>query len=337
MYLDQLSNAEKAEERREIVQRLRQDVAVFHVGIGDEFKVFFDVNPKPTQGEYLIAVNDKLRVEFLNDPEHSATVTVRPDGRISLPAIGSVMTAGLTADTLARQIQKRYAGILNQGSFIQGGVVSVSEVTVNVIQSHSPADRFIAMVGQSSSNLSLTTKVLRDGTISLPLLPPLRASGFTLEQLRSDIDAGYSALGLGVTVSLIPRVLRAGSTMVIGEVPRPGRVSLDRPHTVLTAVAQAGGVLPTGSMESVRVVYVASDDTPRVRVINLKEVINDLKIEDDLIVPDNSVIYVPPTGLAKAARIGKTLAEILQIQGFGFSGAYIINQPSNSTAVPSGR
>ena len=337
MYLDQLSNAEKAEERREIVQRLRQDVAVFHVGIGDEFKVFFDVNPKPTQGEYLIAVNDKLRVEFLNDPEHSATVTVRPDGRISLPAIGSVMTAGLTADTLARQIQKRYAGILNQGSFIQGGVVSVSEVTVNVIQSHSPADRFIAMVGQSSSNLSLTTKVLRDGTISLPLLPPLRASGFKLEQLRSDIDAGYSALGLGVTVSLIPRVLRAGSTMVIGEVPRPGRVSLDRPHTVLTAVAQAGGVLPTGSMESVRVVYVASDDTPRVRVINLKEVINDLKIEDDLIVPDNSVIYVPPTGLAKAARIGKTLAEILQIQGFGFSGAYIINQPSNSTAVPSGR
>jgi polysaccharide export outer membrane protein len=193
------------------------------------------------------------------------------------------------------------------------------------------------MVGQSSSNLSLTTKVLQDGTISLPLLPPLRASGFTLEQLQNDIDAGYSALGLGVTVSLIPRVLRAGSTMVIGEVPRPGRVSLDRPHTVLTAIAQAGGVLPTGSMESVRVVYVASDDTPRVRVINLKEVINDLKIEDDLIVPDNSVIYVPPTGLAKAARLGKTLAEILQIQGFGFSGAYIINQPSNSTAVPSGR
>jgi polysaccharide export outer membrane protein len=334
VYLDQLSNAAKAEERREIVQRLRQDVAVFHVGIGDEFKVFFDVNPEPTQGEYLISVNDKLRIEFLNDPEHSGTVTVRPDGRISLPEIGSVMAAGQTADALARQIQQLYAGILSQGSFVQGGLVRGPEVTVDVTESHSPLDRFIAMIGQSPNNLSLTTKVLPDGTISLPLLPSLQARGYPLEQLEHDIDAGYSALGLGVTVSLIPRVLRAGSTMVIGEVPRPGRISLDRPHTVLTAVAQAGGVLPTGSMESVRVIYVASDDKPRVRVINLKEVINDLRVEDDMIVPDNSVIYVPPTELAKANRLAKAIAEILQFNGFGVNAAYIINQPSNGTIIP---
>src|SRR5229473_8174323 len=65
VYLDQLSNAAKAEERRNIVQRLKEDVAVFHVSIGDEFKVFFDVNPKPTLGEYLISVSVRLRVEFL--------------------------------------------------------------------------------------------------------------------------------------------------------------------------------------------------------------------------------------------------------------------------------
>src|SRR5205807_1256049 len=54
VYLDQLSDTAKAEARREIVQHLSQDVAVFHVAIGDEFKVFFDPNPEPTQREYLV-------------------------------------------------------------------------------------------------------------------------------------------------------------------------------------------------------------------------------------------------------------------------------------------
>jgi protein involved in polysaccharide export with SLBB domain len=334
VYLDQLNDAAKAQERQELVQHLRQDVAVFHVGVGDEFKVFFDVNPKPTEGEYLISVGDRLRLEFLDDPAHSGTVTVRPDGRISLPEAGSMMAAGRTVDALARKIQQRYARVLSLGSFTQGSVgpvVSKPQVTVDVVKSHSPLDRFIAMIGEPPNNRSLTTRVLPDGTISLPLLRPVHAVGYPLEQLRHDIDDRYASLGLDVTVSLIPLLLRTGSTMVIGEVPRPGRISLDRPHTVLTAVAQAGGVLPTGSMESVRVVYVAGDDKPRVRQINLKEVINDLKVEDDMIVPDNSVIYVPPTELTTANRLAKTIAGILQIQGWGFSGAYVIDQPSGGT------
>jgi protein involved in polysaccharide export with SLBB domain len=216
------------------------------------------------------------------------------------------------------------------------GNVTEPQVTIDVIKSHSPLDRFVAMIGRSSNNQNLTTKVLPDGTVSLPLLPPLPARGDSLEQLENNLDAAYARLSLDVTVTLIPQVLRVGSTMVIGEVPRPGRISLDRSHTVLTAVAEAGGVLPTGSMKSVRVVYVGRDDQPRVRLVNLKEVINDLKIENDMIVPDNSVIYVPPTDLVRASRMSKTIAEILQFQGVSFNGAYIIDQPSGGGTIITG-
>lgn len=335
VYLDQLSNAAKSEERRDIVQRLREDVGVFHAGVGDEFRVFFDVNPVPTRREYLISVGDQLRIEFVDDPEHSSSVTVRPDGRISLPAIGSVMAAGQTADRLTKRVQKRYSRVLNQTSLNQNvGVVTQPQLTVDVVKSHSSLDRFVAMIGGSPNNMSLTTSVLPDGTLSLPQIPPVHALGYPLEKLEHDIDTAYSGLGLDVTVSLVPRMLRAGSTMVIGEVPRPGRIPLDRPHTVLTAVAQAGGVLPTGSMQSVRIVYVGADDKPRVRVVNLKEVINDLKVEDDMIVPDNSVIYVPPTELTEADRISKAITSMLAIQGWGFGAAYVIDQPSNSVTTP---
>ena len=335
VYLDQLSNAAKAEERRDIVQRLRQDVGVYHAGFGDEFKVFFDVNPVPTRREYFISVGDQLRVEFVDDPEHSRTITVRPDGQISLPAIGSVMAAGQTADGLTKQVQQRYSRVLNQNSLSQNvGVVIQPQLTVDVVKSHSSLDRFLAMIGGPPNNMSLTAIVLPDGTLSLPQLPPVHAVGYPLEKLQHDIDTAYSALGLDVTVSLVPRMLRTGSTAVIGEVPRPGRIPLDRPHTVLTAVAQAGGVLPTGSMQSVRIVYVGADDKPRVRVVNLKEVINDLKVEDDMIIPDNSVIYVPPTELTKANRISKAITSMLAFQGWGFGFAYILDQPSNTSTTP---
>ncbi|MGA2412420.1 MAG: polysaccharide biosynthesis/export family protein [Candidatus Binataceae bacterium] len=322
VYLDKMSGSAKAEARQNIVQQLNQDVPVFRLDIGDELSVFFDVSPRPTPGDYLVSVSDKLYIGFLNDPENSGTITVSPDGSISLPRIGTVMAAGQTAGDLGREIERRY-----------GGIISQPQITVNVIESHSPMDRFIAMLGASAKNGSLSTRVLPDGTIVVPLLPPLEALGRTLEQVQHEIDGAYSALGMAVTVSLVPRVLYAGSTMVFGEVGKPGRIALNRPHTVLMAVAEAGGVLPTGSIQSVRVFYIGGDGNARVRMINLAEVMDQLKLEDDMIVPDNSIIYVPPTELVKAARVSKTIAELMQFNGYGFNFDYIINQPSSTTAT----
>ena len=75
----------------------------------------------------------------------------------------------------------------------------------------------------------------------------------------------------------------------------------------------------------------------RVRSINLTDVMDDLKLEDDMIVPNNSIIYVPPTTLTKVGRIEDAiLRDVLRFQGFSVGGAYIINQPtSGTTVVPS--
>ena len=320
VYFDQLSPTAKTEARQQIAEHLTREIPVYKIAVGDELNAFFDIDAKPTSKEYLIEVTDQLRIEFLDDRENNQTVTVRPDGFVSLLGVGTIRAAGLSSEALARQIEVRYQRMLG-----------TPQVTVDVLRSHSPLDRFIAMLGSTNSSMSLTTKVLPDGTISLPQLAPVRAQGRTLEELKLDIDRGYSKQSLSVSVSLIPHVLRSGSTMVIGEVPKPGRISLARPHTVLTAVAQAGGVLPTGSMKSVRMIYIGGDGQPRARVVNLKSEMDDLSLESDMIVPDNSVIYVPPTDLAKAGRIAKAIAEVLQFQGV--SAAYIIDQPNSSTSI----
>jgi polysaccharide export outer membrane protein len=321
VYIDQLSDAAKAEARRKIEQSLSRGVSVYDVGVGDELEIFFHINRKPTAKQYVILAADKLRIEFLGDTENSRTIQVPPDGRISLPLVGPVMAAGQTPEAFARLLEQRYRHVLAE-----------PKVTVNVTESHSPLDDFLEVLGSSSKEgRSLRDKVLPDGTISLPLLPPLPARGRKLPELKREIDAGYAAKGLDVYVSLMPLAIRSNATMVIGEVSKPGRIELDRPITVLMAVAQAGGILSAGSAGSVRLFYMGEDGEPRVRSINLTEVMDNLKLEDDMIVPANSIIYVPPTDLARLGRLEDSiLRDILRYQGFSIGGGFQIPPMSSS-------
>src|SRR4051794_7973509 len=114
VYLDELSEAERVQARDRIAQTLIRGYDVYELQIGDEVEIFFHINRRPTSGPYLISVADKLRIEFLSETDINRTVEVRPDGRISAPLIGPVMAAGKTADELARDLERRYAKLLEK-------------------------------------------------------------------------------------------------------------------------------------------------------------------------------------------------------------------------------
>ena len=128
--------------------------------------------------------------------------------------------------------------------------------------------------------------------------------------------------------------MHIGTTVVFGEVGKPGKIESDRPLTVLMTVAQAGGVLPTGSLENVRVFYLGNEGMPHMRLVNLKSVLDDLRLEQDMVVPPNSIVYVPPTMLAKTGRLmDAVLRDILRYQGFSISGSFLMNNPSGGATV----
>jgi len=56
---------------------------------------------------YVIGPGDVLAVNVWKDAELSRTMPVRPDGRISLPVLGEVQAAGLTAEQLQVQIGEK--------------------------------------------------------------------------------------------------------------------------------------------------------------------------------------------------------------------------------------
>ncbi|MCK4546891.1 MAG: polysaccharide biosynthesis/export family protein [Candidatus Eisenbacteria sp.] len=62
--------------------------------------------------EYYLEVGDKIRVDFFFTPELSAELLVRPDGRITMPAVGEMMAARRTPRDLAAEIESRFSDIL---------------------------------------------------------------------------------------------------------------------------------------------------------------------------------------------------------------------------------
>ena len=64
------------------------------------------------QKEYLLYPGDQVEVLVWRNAEVSRTVTIRPDGFISLPLLQDVQAAGLTAKELAQSITKGYSARL---------------------------------------------------------------------------------------------------------------------------------------------------------------------------------------------------------------------------------
>ncbi|OAG27935.1 polysaccharide biosynthesis/export family protein [Thermodesulfatator autotrophicus] len=57
--------------------------------------------------EYIIGPGDVLEIIVWKEPDFSRDITVRPDGRITLPLIDDVMAAGKTPMELKEEIQKK--------------------------------------------------------------------------------------------------------------------------------------------------------------------------------------------------------------------------------------
>jgi polysaccharide biosynthesis/export protein len=62
---------------------------------------------------YRLKKSDVFDLEFALSPEFNQTVTVQPDGYITLKAAGEIRAEGLTIPELTQQIQHTYAGILH--------------------------------------------------------------------------------------------------------------------------------------------------------------------------------------------------------------------------------
>ena len=63
---------------------------------------------------YIIGAEDQLRVRVWREPDVSGEVTVRPDGKITLPLIGEIQASGRTPQALAQTVTEKLSEFLNR-------------------------------------------------------------------------------------------------------------------------------------------------------------------------------------------------------------------------------
>lgn len=115
-------------------------IAIFAIaGCSSSGGVMLPKSPPQAATSYLVGPGDALRIFVWRNPELSANVTVRPDGRISSPLIADLDVTGLEAPVIASAIENELS------KFIR-----TPRVTVIVSNFNSTVDRQIRVIGNAT-------------------------------------------------------------------------------------------------------------------------------------------------------------------------------------------
>lgn len=158
--------------------------------------------------------------------------------------------------------------------------------TPNVLN---PGD-VIKITFPGAPELNQTQKVGTDGTLSLPLIGDVRASGKSPGTLQSELAALYKPQ-LQDNEVLVTVESRALPVVVSGAVQHPGKIIFERPATVLEAIMEAGGFTPEADLKKVSVIRIVKGEHES-EFFDLRPVLRGLPTRAAY-VSGGDVIYVP--------------------------------------------
>jgi len=116
----------------------------------------------------------------------------------------------------------------------------------------------VRVIVYNQQSLSNDFTVADDGTISMPMVGPIKARGQTVQQLEHDI---YAKLDDGILVKpgVSVQLAQTRPIFVVGEVGKPGQYAYVTKLNVLGAVAAAGGFSVRADRNAVTVVRAVRD------------------------------------------------------------------------------
>jgi polysaccharide export outer membrane protein len=139
--------------------------------------------------------------------------------------------------------------------------------------------------------LSQSVQVRPDGKITLPLVGDLEAVNRTPIELRDTIAKSLKEYMTNPVVTVIVVEATAATAYVMGEVNRPGAVTLQAPLTVLQALALAGGLKDFADAKNIKILRRTSTGVQTIE-FNYKEAVKStrppmyLRPGDTVVVPD---------------------------------------------------
>ncbi len=211
---------------------------------------------------------------------------IQPDGTITVRLLGQVHAAGLTVAQLREVLDQQYSKYYDEPA------IDVTPVRTNRLAE----DIRNAVGGQSGFNKqAITVVVMPDGKIRLPGIGEICVQGFSLNQLKREINLRYDEIVVGLNAEPILAEQAPHFVHVLGGVESPNRIQLNGPTTVLGAIAAAGGNLPGGNMRQVVIFQRAEDWRLISTVLDLQGAVYGKRPTpaDEIWLRDGDVVIVP--------------------------------------------
>jgi polysaccharide export outer membrane protein len=272
-------------------------LSVYRLRPGDQLQVIYLITRRQERGEYRLTPGDEVLIESVADEDLQRGtldrgLVIQPDGTITVRLIGQVQAAGLTIRQLRDLLEQKYKKLYDEPS------IDVTPVKTNTLAE----DIRNAVGGQSGlQQQALNVTVMPDGKIRLPGIGGLCVQGFSLPELKKEINLRYGELVVGLEAEPILVQQADHFVHVLGEVANPGRVQLPGPTTVLGAIASAGGHLPGGNMRQVVVLRRAEDWRLVSTMLDLQGAVFGKRPTpaDEIWLRDSDVVIVPDKPIAR--------------------------------------
>lgn len=267
----------------------------------------------PTTPTYTFAPGDEFDLRVPDAPQFDQAVRVRPDGKIALPLVGTVHVLGRTPEDVQSELRERIAR--------RAGSAGQREYLLH-------ANDELEIKFPFHANLNEQLRVRPDGKLQLQLVGTVQAEGRSPESLRDELRERYAKWLRNPEVAVLVRGVtsqnvrtpdgtgRAGlaglepvivlrnpaqaQVFVGGEIVRPG-VLVWRPGlSLVQAVVESGGVLPSG--DRAQLTLLRRNATGGAEVLRLGERLDPLgQPAQDITLQPYDVVLLPKSRAATLA------------------------------------
>jgi len=206
-------------------------------------------------GDYVIGEGDTLMISVWGEKDLSLSIKVRPDGKITLPALGEIMAADMTTSELQADLTKRMRGIVknpvvtvivaevtNNKVYVFGGGVSSG---IYSLTQRTTLLQLLCQIGQQNAGQLTTSPSLDSGVRNADL-----RNAFIIrkgKKLRSDFYELFVNAKMTDDVMIEPNdaifipAFRDRNVYVMGAVTTPKSITYRDGLTVIEAILEAGG------------------------------------------------------------------------------------------------
>ncbi len=206
---------------------------------------------------YPIGVGDVVRVVVFQQPDMTMETRVSEAGTITVPLLGPVPIAGVTA----KRAEDRIAQLLRNRGFVRD-----PQVVVTVLQFKSRQVSVLGLVNRPgryaleegiyrlSDVLALAGGALPDGADVVTLV---RVVGGKSQKYQVDLPSLFRSGDFSNNPEIVAGdsiyVARAPLFYIYGEVNRPGAFRLEKDMTVMQALSMGGGLTVRGTEKNIQI------------------------------------------------------------------------------------